>query len=63
MEYRLYYLDAGDHVISAEYLEVADDAAALAEAQGRCLLHQNCVAVELWQATRRVGYYQRGSPP
>lgn len=62
-EYRLYYLDGADHILSAENFNAADDAAAIAEAHARCDRHLVCHAAELWQGSRRVDYYRRAAPP
>ncbi len=48
--YRLYYLDGAAKVASAEWIEAADDAAAIEQARDKCA-SRRC---ELWQRHRLV---------
>jgi hypothetical protein len=48
--YRLYFQDSGGHFLKAEDIEVADDAAACAEAARFDHVHD----VEVWQGGRKV---------
>ncbi len=54
--YRLYFLDVGGHVFSAEDQEARDDLAALEAARVRCKEHE----IEIWQEARRVGRLKKG---
>lgn len=50
-DYRLYFMSAADHVLRAEDIECADDAAAFAAA--RILDH--AAVIEIWSGARLVG--------
>ena len=49
--YRLYYLDGSGRVVSAEWVEAADDTIATEQASKQEL---KAVSAELWQGKRRV---------
>jgi hypothetical protein len=49
--YRFYHLDGAGRVSSAEWLEAADDAAALERATQ---VELQAVSAELWQGNRRL---------
>ena len=55
-DYRLYFLSADDHVLRAEDIQSADDAAALDAA--RILGH--AAVIEIWCGTRLVGRVRPG---
>ena len=48
--YRLYFLDGASKVSSAEWIEAADQAAAIERASERCATHRG----ELWQGNKRI---------
>lgn len=49
--YRLYHLDGAGRVDSAEWLEAADDSAAIEQAMK---IPMKAVTAELWQGKRRL---------
>lgn len=49
--YRVYRLDRANHVLDVEWLEAADDAAAMAAAQAMT----NCDLREVWRGDRLIG--------
>jgi hypothetical protein len=51
-EYRLYQLDAADHIVAGYNVHCISDRAALAAARR---LAQRAAAVEVWQKTRCLG--------
>ncbi len=55
--YRLYYLDGAAKVASAEWIEAADDAAAIEQARAKCA-SRRC---ELWQRQRLVARMTNGT--
>lgn len=55
-DYRLYFMSADDHVLRAQDLECADDAAALEAA--RVLDH--AAVIEIWCGKRLVGRVRVG---
>lgn len=57
-KYRCYFLDAQSHIIAAEIIECADDAAAQ-EAAARLLNDRQHHAAELWDGSRRVARLER----
>ena len=52
-EYRLYQLDAADHIVAGHSVLCISDRAALAAA--RRLAEHASAAVEVWQSTRCLG--------
>ena len=58
VEYRLYYLDRGGHILKAFDIKAADDAQALAVFQQ----HPADRDMEIWQGVRYVGKFDRAPP-
>ena len=56
--YRLYHIDGGGRFSAAEWLEAADDAAAIAAARAL----NKSIACELWQGQRFVGRVENQLP-
>ena len=54
--YRVYCLDGGDKIDSAEWIDAADDAAAVREVKKRFPKH----SCELWDGARLVGRVENG---
>jgi hypothetical protein len=54
--YRLYYLSATDHIISAEVVVADDDDAARAQAELLCA--RNHRSVEIWRGPQMLGAYR-----
>lgn len=46
-DYRVYFLDANDHIFAAENIEAADDHAANVLAQQLCAAKADCCAIEV----------------
>ena len=55
--YRLYHLDGAAKVSSAEWIEAADDAAAIEQARDKCAVRR----CELWQRQRLVARLANGT--
>ena len=54
--YRVYCFDGASRIVSAQWLEAANDADAVIAAKKQ----MNCVRIEVWERDRRVGLYQIG---
>jgi hypothetical protein len=52
--YRVYFFDAANHIIHARNVEAVDDAEAVTRADVLCQEVPACIAVEIWQAFRRL---------
>ncbi len=52
--YRFYYLNALDHIVDAEWISCAGDAAAMARAARKLLARSDSRGIEIWQGKRRV---------
>jgi hypothetical protein len=52
--YRFYFLNARDHIIDAEWVCCAGDAAAMARAAAKLLARHDSRGIEIWQGKRRV---------
>jgi hypothetical protein len=52
--YRFYFLNARDHIIDAEWISCAGDAAAMARAAATLLARHDSCGIEIWQGKRRV---------
>ncbi|THD60958.1 hypothetical protein [Phenylobacterium sp.] len=50
--YRAYRLDSRRHIVNGQWLEAADDEAAVDQAEELC--EEGVPTIELWQATRLV---------
>ena len=59
MDYKLYCLDAWEHIVSTREVAAPDDLAALQEAEKDCAEY----AVEVWQGARRVARVKPGNAP
>ena len=55
-QYRIYCLDGGNKIDSAEWIDAADDAAAIMEVKNRFPRH----SCELWDGPRLVGRVNNG---
>jgi hypothetical protein len=54
LEYRFYYLNARNHIIDAEWVSCAADAAAIVRAAAKLLGRPDSRGIEIWQDKRRV---------
>jgi hypothetical protein len=52
--YRFYYLNARDHIVDAEWVFCAGDAAAMARAAAKLLARRDSRGIEIWHGKRRV---------
>jgi hypothetical protein len=57
--YRIYTIDAGNHIVSAAEIECDSDADACAEARQK--LRQPYPAVEVWEGARKVVRIQQSA--
>lgn len=53
-DYRVYFLDAEDHIFAVDTLAAPSDDAVIADAENLCGRQPQCVAVEIWERARRV---------
>jgi hypothetical protein len=60
--YRVYYIDANDRIFHGRYFDAIDDNAAIAMAEQLCEEKPPCVAVEVWDGSRRVFRHNRATP-
>lgn len=52
--YRFYYLNERDHILDAEWVSCAGDAAAMARAAAKLLSRRDSRGIEIWHGKRRV---------
>jgi hypothetical protein len=60
--YRFYYLNEREHIIDAEWISCAGDAAAMARAMAKLLARRDSRGIEIWQGKRRVDAVAKPAP-
>lgn len=58
LSYRVYCFDGASRILSADWIQATNDAAALADAKR----NMNCPRIEVWQRDRLVARYERPTP-
>jgi hypothetical protein len=62
ISYRFYYLNERDHIVDAEWVSCAGDAAAMARAATKLLARGDSRGVEIWHGKRRVDAVAKPAP-